>query len=532
MSYLLWHRLAENARRHPENPALAWRHEVLSYAELDELSSRVASALAAQGIGRGSRVGLFLPKSTKSVAAMLGILKAGAAYVPVDPSAPASRAAYILRDCVVRGLVSTARQLHRLAEVLAELGCIETLLLADDEEEMLPAGLPARILHWRELSSQPVTAASTDGVETDPAYLLYTSGSTGKPKGVILSHRNALAFVEWAASTFGLRPEDRLSGHAPLHFDLSIFDIFGALHAGACVSLVPDEISAFPLELARWIDGEKISVWYSVPSALTRLLLHGRLERFDYQSLRTVLYAGEVFPVKFLRPLMSMLGGVEFYNLYGPTETNVCTYYRLPNPLGPEVTDIPIGGACENTEVFALDADGRRIGPGETGELYVKGPTVMLGYWGQPEKSKEMLIPNPLEPAYHEPIYRTGDLVRLEADGSYRFLGRKDHMVKSRGYRIELGEIERALYEHGKIKEVVVLAVPDEEIGARLKAVIVTHSDGELGKDEIQAFCLARLPKYMVPEEVEFRRELPRTSTGKADRMALVGRVRTAAGGR
>jgi len=523
MAYLLWHLVAESARRYPQRPAVSWRQSVLSYRDLDDQCSRLAALLAASGIGRGDRVALHLPKSIKSVVALLGVLKAGAAYVPVDPSAPARRAAYILKDCAVRGLITTTRNLRPLGEFLPDLRAVETILLADDQAEPVPAGTRVSIRGWGELSEAKVgvLAAETRGVETDPAYLLYTSGSTGTPKGVILSHRNALAFVDWGAETFAVRPDDRLSNHAPLHFDLSVFDIYVALRSGACVVLVPDEIAPFPLELARWIDAEEISIWYSVPSALVRLLLHGRLDRFKYPKLRTVLFAGEVFPVKYLRELQARLGGVEFYNLYGPTETNVCTYHQVPDPLAPETTDIPIGRACANTEVFAIDESGRPAGPGQTGELYVRGPTVMLGYWGLPEKTRDLLIANPLQPGFHDPAYRTGDLVRLEADGCYRFLGRRDHMVKSRGYRIELGEIEQTLYDHLQVKEAVVVAVPDEEIGARLKAVIVPHVGAALDPAELKAFCLGRLPKYMVPEEVLFRDELPRTSTGKTDRVAV-----------
>src|SRR5262249_21575276 len=248
-------------------------------------------------------------------------------------------------------------------------------------------------------------------------YLLYTSGSTGNPKGVILSHRNAMTFVEWGADTFGVTEQDRLSNHAPLHFDLSVFDIYVALRCGACVDLVPDEIAPFPIELARWIEAERISIWYSVPSALTRLLLHGQLERFEYTALRHVLFAGEVFPVKYLRDVMSRLPHGTFSNLYGPTETNVCTYYTVPRLAPDRTEEIPIGRACANTEVFAVDETGRVVGPGETGELLVRSPTVMLGYWGLPEKTAQVLVANPLQSAYHEPVYRTGDFVRPTADG-------------------------------------------------------------------------------------------------------------------
>jgi amino acid adenylation domain-containing protein len=522
MPHLLWQYLHETARRHPSRPALAWKGECLSYRDLDEQSTRVANLLSRAGIGRGARVGLYVPKSPRAVVAILGILKSGAAYVPIDPSAPHRRAAYILQNCAVAGLVSTSRKLAGFADCESDLHHVRTLLLTDEEPGRVVWPSPVETHAWDALAAQPSEGPLAEpGIETDPAYILYTSGSTGNPKGVILSHRNALAFVEWGGDTFGVSHEDRLSSHAPFHFDLSVFDLYVAFRAGACMVIVPDAIAPFPMELARWIDTERISVWYSVPSALTRLLLHGDMDRFGYQSLRTVLFAGEVFPVKYLRALMRRLPRTEFFNLYGPTETNVCTYYKVPDLPEDQSEDIPIGTACANTEVFAVDETDRVVGAGELGELLVRGPTVMMGYWSLPDRTNQVLIRNPLQPAYHEFVYRTGDSVKLRQDGQYLYVGRKDNMVKSRGYRIELGEIEQTLYLHDRVKEAVVLALPDDEIGARLKAVVVLHNGHAATRGELQAFCATRLPKYMVPEDVEFRDELPRTSTGKADRVAL-----------
>jgi acyl-CoA synthetase (AMP-forming)/AMP-acid ligase II len=236
--------------------------------------------------------------------------------------------------------------------------------------------------------------------------------------------------------------------------------------------------------------------------------------------LRTVLFAGEVFPTKFLRRLMSLLPQARFCNLYGPTETNVCTWYDVPPISEDQVEPIPIGRAIADDEVFAVTDDGRRAATGEVGELCVRGSTVMQGYWGDPERTARTLVPNPLGGNTTDLVYRTGDLVAEDSDGNYRFFGRRDSQIKSRGYRIELGEIESALYASPNVEECAVLAVPDPIVTNRLLAVVVVNNGAGSG-DLIKA-CAERVPNYMIPERFEFREVLPKTSTGKVDRQTLM----------
>jgi amino acid adenylation domain-containing protein len=518
MSFLLWHGLRDSALLHPDRPAVEWRRETLTYRQLDERSNGFASMLLRNGIGRGHRLGLFAPKSHLSVVAMLGTLKAGATYVPVDPHAPALRAGFILGNCGVSAIVTTADRLAALREHRASLGALRIAILNEPPEDDLS---------WVETALWDNIGAGSGrewpaAIETDPAYLLYTSGSTGQPKGVIITHRNALTFVDWGVETFGITAADRLSNHAPLHFDLSVFDIYAALQRGATVVMVPDQVALFPAELARWIRDREISVWYSVPSALVRMLLHGGLRNINYPRLRTLLFAGEVLPMKFLRDLMQLLPHTRFANLYGPTETNVCTYYVVPHDLDPDAAAIPIGAACANTEVFAVDENDRLVEAGQEGELVVRGPAVMAGYWDLPERTAQSLVRNRLQDSFEDRIYRTGDIVRQSPDGNFVFVGRRDHMVKSRGYRIELGEIEQVLLRHDSVREAVVIPLPDEEVGARLMAFAHPHPDRTVSAEELRAFCLGHLPHYMVPEEFVVREELPKTSTGKTDRQALL----------
>ena len=345
-------------------------------------------------------------------------------------------------------------------------------------------------------------AAALQTTEDDVAYILYTSGSTGSPKGVTISHRASLTFVKWAHDEFALRESDRVSSHAPFHFDLSIFDIFATIKAGATVVLVPPELSVFPLDLAKFIDDQRITVWYSVPSILIQLALHGDLQRFRFANLRAILFAGEVFPVRYLRELMNLIPHAEYFNLYGPTEVNVVTWYRVERDVKDE---IPIGTAITGVELFAVNDAGDIVASGEAGELVVRGPCVMDGYWGDAKRGRR--------------VHHTGDMVRQRPDGNYLFLGRRDNMVKRRGYRIALEEIESTLSAHPDVAEVAVVAAPDEQNGAILIAVI--GSTSQLSAAALERFCSERIPRYMIPDFFEFRPSLPKTSTGKTDRSLL-----------
>jgi amino acid adenylation domain-containing protein len=522
MVYLLQHLLSESAAKYPERDAVVAGTRRMTYRELELISDKFAAVLIERGLKRGDRAAIYMPKSIESIVAIHAILKAGGVYVPLDANAPPNRLGYILQNCAVRCIVVSAKTAGKLPQVFPEKNPIEIVVIAgDDGNTSLTLDVP--IVRWADVVAHPHAEPNPrPSIENDLAYILYTSGSTGVPKGVMISHRTSLTFVDWAFETFRLTSEDRNSSHAPLHFDLSIFDIFATLKAGAAIVLVPDGLSTFPVRLAEWIAGQKISVWYSVPSVLSMLVLRGGLDRLEYPNLRTILFAGEVFPVKYLRDVMKALPGVDFYNLYGPTETNVITYYKVPVLPEDRVKPIPIGRACANMDVFALTDDGGVAShPGEVGELYARGSCLAEGYWGDPDKTAKMFVENPLQPNFREYAYRTGDLVMLDEQGDYEFLGRRDHMVKSRGYRIELGEIESALYGHHAIKEAAAVAVPDDLIGNRIVAFVVLNESANASVDDLKRHCSAHIPVYMVPENIEFRSELPKTSTGKTDRPAL-----------
>ena len=521
--YQLQHLLEQSAARAPSAIALRAGDQQLTYAALDDASSRLAALLIAHGVTRGARVGFMLAKSPASIIAIFGILKAGAAYVPIDAASPKGRLGYILRDCGIRHLITRSEHVGALEQALAEgePTPLDLLLLADDSEQD-SVRVSRSTEQWSAIKRFEPVPPDVAGCETDLAYVLYTSGSTGVPKGVMITHLASLTFVNWSHERFGVRAGDTVSSHAPLHFDLSIFDVFAAIKAGACLVLVPERLSTFPVKLAEFIHDERISVWYSVPSALTLMLERGNFASRRYPDLRVILFAGEVFPIKFLHALMDCTDAA-LYNLYGPTETNVCTYYEVRPADRQRDTPVPIGVAIANYEVFAVEESGARIGAdGSKGDLWARGPGLMSGYWGDQEKTERTLRPNPFMPHLpNDRVFATGDIVSVDGDGNFIYHGRRDNMVKSRGFRIELGEIEAALYRHPRVREAAVLAVPDPQLTNRLRALVALDEARAVTVDQLRDFCREQLPRYMVPDSIELRESLPKTSTGKIDRQRL-----------
>lgn len=509
----------EAAESRPQHQALGFSGQSLTYEELAQRSSSLARTLTERGVRRGDRVGLYMGKSLETVVGIYGIMKAGAAYVPIDPFAPLARVAFIMKDCGLQHVVSSEAKLTQLQGLLESGVDLKSVVGVSPDR-----GLPVTSISWDEVYRTPASIAS-GGTELDLAYILYTSGSTGEPKGVMHTHRSALSFAQWAVTAFALQAEDRLSNHAPYHFDLSTFDLFAGAAVGASTIIVPEDVARLPASLASLMSEERLTVWYSVPFALIQLLERGRLEARDLTRLRTVLFAGEPFPPKHLSRLMQLLPHASFFNLYGPTETNVCTFYEVPVLAGGDERPLPIGRGCTNTELLVVDGDDREVAPGEPGELLVRGATNMPGYWNRPEQTERSFFRRAERPPFQELFYRTGDLVQLGSDGEYHFLGRKDRQVKVRGYRIELDEIEVALLAHHQVEEAAVYLLPDADGNKQIEAAVVAKPGVHLSPAELGGHLARRLPSYAVPARIITIDQFPRTSTGKINRRALQDRA-------
>ncbi len=515
MEVLLPQLVATHAARSPGADAVVCGDDVLSWDSLDKRVNQLANSLRRNGVHRGFRVGIYMDKSVQSAIAMYAIMRCGAAYVPLDPGAPVSRIASIIRDCSIRHLISRQAKRTAIGTVLAEGATLDCIVGMDED------GLDGvRCINDAEIAGEDQRQGPAVKVlESDLAYIIYTSGSTGTPKGIMHTHYSSLSFSRWAAREYELRADDRVANHAPLHFDLSIFDYFAAAVAGACTVIVPEEYTRLPASYSALLADQRVSVFFTVPFALIQLLARGVLDERDLGQLRWIIFGGEPYPAKHLRGIMDQLPHVRFDNMYGPAEVNGCTHFTLPANFSAD-DSVPIGPICAIAESLIVDDEDRVVAPGETGELLVRTPTMMQGYWARDDLNAGAFFRRQVE-GIQQVFYRTGDLVTVEDDGIMHFVGRKDRQVKVRGYRIELDEIEAALTGIDGVQESAVIAVPDLEGSKKLIAAVLLNGEPRRTGTELVAALKSRIPRYAIPAKVDCRQEFPRTTTGKIDRQQL-----------
>ncbi len=513
MLYNLTDILKNAAQSSPDGIAFRCGEDEFSYCELDRKTDQLAKYLIDSGVCKGDRVGIYMDRCIETSIAVYGIMKSGAAYVPLDPLAPHSRTLFLLRDCTIQHLITVKTQSKKISGLLAsETGlqsivgisidvCVPTVSWNSIFEISLERCLPVKIL------------------ESDLAYIMYTSGSTGAPKGIMHTHHSGLTYAKLSSDLYGLHSGDKVANHAPLHFDISTFGYFSAPLASATTVIVPDAYTKLPASLSTLMEQEKISIWYSVPLALIQLLMNGVLEKRDLTTLRWVLYGGENFAPKHVRSLMSYWPNATFCNVYGPAEVNQCTFYHIETPPSYD-HQIPIGQVWANTAYHILDSTDRKVPQGASGELVVRAATMMKGYWNNAALTEKSMYKEFVSPSVENLYYRTGDLVEENENGDLLFLGRNDRQIKIRGYRVELDEVESVLSRHNEVKEAAVFLTTkngENEISAAV--TVVTGS--KTTDDSLIAFCKSYLPPYAIPGQVHLLRKFPRTSSGKIKRKAL-----------
>src|SRR5215471_7459996 len=533
MVRLLSEYISGQAALQPQRIALRLANGLLSYSELERLSNRIARALRETGCRRGDRICLLLEKSPDAIAAMIGAIKAGCAYVPLDVNNPPVRLAEIIRASEPRLLLSSSSTLQ-LAVQLAEESCTGgAALVGSLARQLADSNLPPPVFTRQDLAFLSDDPVVNDSSADDVAHLLFTSGSTGKPKGVAITHSNVIAFVEWAVRYFRLDDQDRLSGHAPLHFDLSTFDIYGTLAAGAQLHLVAPELNLLPNKLAQFIRDSGLTQWFSVPAVLAHLAKFDTVRHGDFPTLKRVLWCGEVLPTPVLTYWMRRLPHVEFTNLYGPTETTIASsYYTVKEvPLEP-TAPVPIGTACAGEALMVLDESLRPVPAGQSGQLFIGGAGLSPGYWNDPEATAHAFLAWSDGCGVSKRLYRTGDLAKVGPDGLVYFLGRNDSQIKSRGYRIELGEVESALSTIDALRESAVVSIDTGGWqGQSICCAFVPSAPGAATPASLRSCLIRHVPSYMVPQHWLPLDRLPRNGNGKIDRRQLKDEFERKCGG-
>lgn len=523
MKALLQHWVTQQAERRPDAVALVLKQEKMTYGQLEESSNRLARLLRATGCQKGDRICFLMPKSPIAIVTMLGILKADCCHVPLDPASPAPRLTRILESCESQWILAAGPVGKLLDEFVSQPKFSGSLSIGWMDDEAALASNSRFEFCLSDLAGYSGAPVDSRNAPDDPAHILFTSGSTGTPKGVVITHANVIHFVEWAVRYFGINSSDRNSGHPPLHFDLSQFDIFGTFAARAELHLLPAEMGLMPNKLADFIRDSELTQWFSVPSVLNYMAKFDVVKLNDFPNLKRVLWCGEVFPTPALMYWMKRLPNVSFTNLYGPTETTIASsYYTVPKCPENDRAPVPIGSPCDGEELLVLDQNLRPIRRGDVGDLYIGGVGLSPGYWRDAEKTRAAFVVRPGSTDPSQRIYKTGDLARIGEDGLVYYLGRTDSQVKSRGYRIELGEIEAALNALEGLEECAVVAIPSEGFeGMAICGAYVSAPCASVKPADLQNELRKVLPGYMLPGRWMAFDHLPKNSSGKIDKPRL-----------
>lgn len=491
--------LEKTVKEVPDKTAYTDGKHGLTFAEVFRYSRAIGSYLSREGFYREPVV-IYMKKSPEAVAAFYGAVYGRCFYVPFDEEMPEYRVSLILETLKPRLMICDAYT----------------------EKKLIKIGFSGRTLRLEdavktEIRDEKLAEIREASMDTDPIYIVFTSGSTGVPKGVAACHRSVLDYVENLSKVLGFNRETVFGNQSPLYFDACLKELYPTMMFGATTYLVPKSLFMFPVKLVEYLNENHINTVCWVVSALTMISSMGTFDKVVPKYLHTVAFGSEVFPIKQFNLWRHALPKAQFTNLYGPTEcTGMSCYYRVNREFGPDDV-IPIGRPFKNTEILLLNDEDQPAGEGETGEICIRGTCVTLGYYRNPEKTKEVFVQNPLNDCYPELIYRTGDIGRYNEFGELVFVSRKDHQIKHMGHRIELGEIEVHVNQMAGIR--MSCCVYDKE---REKIVLFYVGDAE-GKDIIKALK-EKLPRYMIPNLVEKIEEMPFTANGKLNRMELKNR--------
>ena len=506
--------LFDSAQKAPDKLASVCTDKRLRYRELEERSNQLARALMDAGVERGERVAVFLNNCGESIISMFGILKAGAAFVMVNPTTKADKLAYMLNDCGATAIITSGQLSSVVSDVETTAESLRAAVVTCGWEVSIHGALRNRRIDFEHdlvgFSTEPPRVRCID---MDLAAIIYTSGSTGRPKGVVMTHRNMVSAADSITEYLENVEDDIILNVLPLSFGYGLYQALTAVKIGA--TLVLEKSFAYPYQIVERVREEQVTGFPGVPTMFALLLQMTDLDPADFDAVRYVTNAGAALPPSHIARLRRLFRKARIYSMYGITECTRVTYLP-PNELERRPTSV--GKAMPNCETSIVDPNGNPVAPGEVGELVVRGSNVMQGYWNLPEETNKALRPGryPWERVLH-----TGDLFRMDEEEYLYFVARQDDIIKSRGEKVSPREVENTIHEMAEVQEAAVVGVPDPILGAAIKAIVVKARGAPLSEADVIAHCARRLENYMVPKIVEFRDGLPKTTSGKIARAQL-----------
>jgi len=517
MDFLIHHMLHTSAMRFPEKEALVHGEQRFTYGAVASQVAGLARGLREAGLQRGDRLGIYFAPSVPQALSIFGIAQAGGVFVPMNHLLFPDQVAHIAQDCRMKGLITTTAKLATLEKVLPDIPSLEFVVVLQDTQTP-DVALPVHSFEEFCQTAPPCTWREVS-IEKDLAAILYTSGSTGKPKGVMLSHAQVMAGSSIISTYLGITAAERILAVLPFSFDAGLNQLMTAFQQGGTLVLIN---FIFAREIVQILLQERITGLAGVPTLWSLLAQpSSSLQQHQLPHLRYITNTGGAMPQPVLATLRRLLPTTKIFLMYGLTEAFRSTY--LP-PEELERRPTSMGKAIPNTEILVVSDKGQLCKPGEIGELVHRGPTVSMGYWGQPALTAQVLRQHPLLPpdlGSDEKVCYSGDLVKMDEEGFLYFVGRRDTMIKSSGFRISPTEVEEVLFQSGKIRGAAVIGVPDDVLGQAVKAFVVPREGEALVPDGLLAFCVEKMPRYMVPKALEVLESLPRTPSGKTDYPAL-----------
>ena len=517
--------LEQSASRLPDKTALVCSDQRWTYRQLNEHSDRLASSLTRMGVKRQDRVVVYLENSAEAVISIFGILKAGAAFVLLNTGMKANKLNFIIKDSGARAIIAHRAKAEVIDDAISDATELEHVIWCHGSSE--PQIVLDSIRHGHTLSyswsavTEPVDNIleykRVRSIDLDLATIIYTSGSTGEPKGVVSAHYNVVAAATSITTYLQNREDDIILSTLPLSFDYGLYQVLMAFLFGGTVIL--EKSFGFPYKVIERLVQERVTAFPIVPTMVAILLQMEDLSRFDFSALRYITNTAAALPVSYIEKLQALFPHVTIFSMYGLTECKRVAYLP-PEELSrrPSSVGIPI----PNEETFILNADGKEVGPGEIGELVVRGLNVMQGYWNRPEETAKTFRPGRYR---GEALLYTGDLFKKDEDGFLYFVARKDDMIKTRGERVSPKEVENALCAMDGVVEAAVIGVPDDILGQAIKSFVVRERQSEITQDEVMKYCMKSLEPFMVPKYVEFHDSLPKSPSGKIDKKSLAAAV-------